>query len=184
MELTKEEKSVLIKIARDSIKNLFDDNELVTPDIEKHPVLNSNCGAFVTLKINNSLRGCIGYIISDQPLYSTISDAALQSAGNDPRFPKLTRTEFEQVKIEISVLSEPFPLKSYDEIILGKHGLILEEGGHRALLLPQVPAEHGMNKDQFLSALCEKGGFKADLWKRKKLTLKAFTAIVFDESDL
>ena len=85
----------------------------------------------------------------------TVTDAAKQAAIHDPRFSPLTEKEFRETDLEISVLSPPFRMNSYDEIELGKHGLILEEGFHRGLLLPQVPIEHNMNKEQYLSALCE-----------------------------
>jgi AmmeMemoRadiSam system protein A len=119
-----------------------------------------------------------------QPLFETVCDAAIQAAKEDPRFPPLNENEFEKIEIEISILSEPFPMNSYDEIEIGKHGLILEESGRRALLLPQVPIEHNLNKEQFLSALCQKGGFNQDFWKEKTLNISMFTAAIFSEEDM
>jgi len=116
-------------------------------------------------------------------LFSKIEDAAIQAAIGDPRFPKLTWEEFNFISIEISILSEPFPMKSYDDIVLGKHGLILTESGRRGLLLPQVPVEHGMSKEEYLSALCEKTGFHPNLWKEKLLGIEMFTANVFSEEE-
>ena len=110
-------------------------------------------------------------------------DAAYQAAFHDPRFSPLSEEEFGKIKLEISVLSPPFPLASYDEIELGKHGLILEESGRKALLLPQVPIEHKMTRDEFLSALCNKAGLYEEYWKEKQLSLKGFTASVFSEDD-
>lgn len=183
MELTDEEKKILLKAARDSIRTLFDGGELPTADYEKYPVLKSRAGAFVTLNLEGNLRGCIGYIIGYGPLFETVCDAAIQAASNDPRFYPLTKEEFEKVDIEVSVLSEPFPMKSYDEIVIGKHGLILEEGGRRGLLLPQVPVEHHMDRDQYLTALCQKAGFPGDCWKGRTLNISMFTATVFSEKD-
>jgi AmmeMemoRadiSam system protein A len=186
MELTLEEKKVLMKIARNSIKALFYDDvkPIDEKEIEKFPILKTHAGAFVTLTEDKRLRGCIGYIIADKPLYQTIADAAVQAAMHDPRFPELTKEEYDKIDLEISVLSEPFPVKSYDEIIVGKHGLILTEGFHRGLLLPQVPIEHNMNKEEYLTALCHKAGLRGDAWKEKQLNLEAFTANVFSEKDL
>ena len=129
------------------------------------------------------MRGCIGYIISNLPLHKTIKDAATQAAIGDPRFPKLTGAEFNKIAIEISILSEPFPMESYDDIIVGTHGLILTEQGQRGLLLPQVPIEHNMDKEEYLSALCEKTGFHPNLWKEKLLGIEMFTANVFSEEE-
>ena len=184
MNLTLEEKKILLKAARDSIATLFYGGELPKIDYEKYPALRSKAGAFVTLTIEGQLRGCIGYVLGFQPLFDTVCDAAIQAASNDPRFNPLTEEEFKRTDIEVSVLSEPFPMKSYDEIVIGKHGLILEEGPFRGLLLPQVPVEHGMNRDEFLTALCQKAGLHGDCWREKLLNINMFTADVFSEKDM
>ena len=182
MEPTVEEKKILLNIARTSIKSVFTGEKIPKPDYEKHPVFKSHSGAFVTLMQFGSLRGCIGYIISDVPLFETVCDAAIQASQNDPRFPSVRQSEIKDLSIEISVLSEPFPLNCYDDIEIGKHGLILEEKGKRGLLLPQVPIEHHMNREQFLNAICQKTGFSSGYWKTKQLKLNAFTATVFCDS--
>lgn len=184
MELTREEKQFLLQTARDSINFFFTGEKLSEPDYSKYPILKSNAGAFVTLTEHGSLRGCIGYIISDQPLFDTICEASIQASQNDPRFAPVRKSEIENISIEISILSEPFPLNSYDEIEIGKHGLILEEKGKRGLLLPQVPVEHHMNRDQYLDAICQKSGFYAGYWKSKQLKLSGFTATVFSEKEM
>lgn len=184
MELTQEEKTILLEAARNSIASIFTDKEVPEPDYQKHPVLKSKAGAFVTLTEHGRLRGCIGYIISDQPLFTTVCEAAVHATQNDPRFPPVTSNELAKISIEISILSEPFQLKSYDEIEIGKHGLILEEKGRRGLLLPQVPVEHHMDRDQYLNAICQKSGFHTSYWKDKQLKLSGFTATVFSEKSL
>ena len=184
MNIAIEEKKVMLQIARDSIASIYDSNITTEVEYTKFPILNSEKGAFVTLTENHDLRGCIGYIISDMPLHKTIEDAARQAAIGDPRFPKLTKEEFPKIEIEISILSEPFPMESYDDIIVGTHGLILTEQGMRGLLLPQVPIEHNMNKEEYLSALCNKSGFHHSLWKERTLNIEMFTATVFSEEDI
>jgi AmmeMemoRadiSam system protein A len=184
MDISIEEKKIILQIARNSIANIFDHEIKTNIDYSKYQILNSRKGAFVTLTKNYNLRGCIGYIISDLPLYETIEDAAKQAAIGDPRFPKLTEKEFNKIEIEISILSEPFPMNSYDDIVVGKHGLILTEHGQRGLLLPQVPIEHDMNKEQYLSALCEKSGFHKNFWKERILSIEMFTATVFSEAEV
>jgi AmmeMemoRadiSam system protein A len=181
MELSSEEKIFLLETARNSIKNLFTKTEITNPDYDKNPVFKSKAGAFVTLTINSRLRGCIGYITSDNPLFETVKDAAVQAAVGDPRFMPLTNDDFEKVEIEVSVLSEPFRMNSYDDIVLGTHGLILDDMGRRGLLLPQVPVEHNMNKDQYLCAICEKAGLPSYSWKERTLNIDMFTANVFSE---
>lgn len=182
MELSSEEKTILLETARKSIGSVFTGEKIEEPDYAKHSIFKSHAGAFVTLTKHRTLRGCIGYIISDQPLWQTVCDAAIQASQNDPRFPSVRQNEIENLEIEISILSEPFPLKNYDEIEIGKHGLILNEKGRRGLLLPQVPIEHHMNRNQYLDAICQKTGLPAGYWRAKFLNLSAFTATVFCES--
>lgn len=184
MELSLEEKKILLETALVSIKSVFTGEKILEPDYRKHPVFNSHSGAFVTVTKAGLLRGCIGYIISDRPLFETICEAAIHASQNDPRFPSVSQSEIKDLSIEISVLSEPFPLNSYDEIEIGKHGLILEEKERRGLLLPQVPIEHHMNREQYLNAICQKSGFSPGYWKTKQLKLNAFTATVFCDSSI
>ncbi len=183
MNISIDEKRMLLQLARDAIKSLFQKTDSPRIAVEEYPILNTRKGAFVTLTTNDRLRGCIGYITSNSPLHKTVKDAAIQAAIGDSRFSKLTWNEFSLISIEVSILSEPFPMNNYDEIILGKHGLILSEGGMRGLLLPQVPIEHGMNKEEFLSALCKKAGFYPDLWRERILNIEMFTAEVFSEKE-
>ena len=184
MEISKEEKLLLLKIARTSIENYLGTGDNLDIDAEKYPLLKQQIGAFVTLSKYENLRGCVGYIFSDDYLYETIHNAAIQAAFHDPRFPAVTKSETKDIKLELSLLSLPFKMNSYDDIIIGTHGLIVNEHGRRGLLLPQVPVEHNMNKDQYLSSLCLKAGLQADLWKQKLLNIEMFTATVFSEEEL
>ena len=96
MELSNDEKDLLLNAARKSIGSKFSSIELPKFDRAVYPKLNETLGAFVTLKINNDLRGCIGYIIGQKPLFDTVVEAAQQSAFSDPRFPQLTKKELEK----------------------------------------------------------------------------------------
>ena len=182
MELSTKEKEILLNAARNSILEEFSECEVKKVDYRAYPKLNMELGAFVTLHINQQLRGCIGYIIAQKPLFETVVEAAKHSAFGDPRFPELSRDEFDDIEIEISVLSQFEPIKSYDEIEIGKHGLLLEEGG-RAVLLPQVATEQNYNRAQFLTALCHKAGLYGNYWKERMLNIKVFTALVFSEEE-
>src|SRR5690606_8982569 len=119
-------------------------NKAMVIDPEKLPEnFTKNNGAFVTLKINGSLRGCIGRFISTEPLYEVVRATALSSAFEDSRFPPLSKEEFEKTEIEISVLG---PLKKIDdinEIVLGRHGIYIKKGSRSGTMLPQVATENG-----------------------------------------
>ncbi len=184
MDLTEQDKVILLSAARESIKAVFTEDLTPTIDYTQFPNLKPNCGAFVTLRINNSLRGCIGYIFGKIPLYETVCDAAKQSAFSDPRFLPLTSDELDKIDIEISVLSIPVHIETYNDIKLGIHGLLLEEGPNKSVLLPQVATENNLGLDEFLSILCEKAGLFSQLWKLKMLNLKVFEAQVFSEEEI
>ena len=183
MDLSDEEKKILLNAARESILQEFSESDVTAIDYKAYPKLKMKLGAFVTLHINKELRGCIGYIIANKPLFEIIVDAAKHAAFGDPRFSELNRDDLDEVEIEISVLSEFEPIKSYDEIEVGKHGLLLDEGG-RAVLLPQVATEQNYNRAQFLTALCHKTGLYGSYWKERMLNIKVFTAIVFSEEEI
>ena len=182
MDITEKEKIILLKTARQSITSVFDGKEPELPDFKKYPLLKEKYGAFVTLTIDHQLRGCIGYIVGQDTLFNTICSAAVHAAVNDPRFSALKKSELEKINIEISILSGFVPIKTYDEIVIGRHGLYLDEGGG-GLLLPQVAVEHKMNREQFLSALCNKAGFYSEFWKERVLKIKIFTAVIFSEKE-
>ncbi len=182
MKLSNEEKNILLNTARETIKSYIKNSYPEELNFGEYKMLKTKAGAFVTLTIEGQLRGCIGYIISNKPLIETVKNAAFEAAFRDPRFLPLSEEEYERISIEISVLSEPFPMKTYDDIEIGKHGLIVEEGIKRGLLLPQVPIEHNMSKEEFLNALCNKAGLPTNYWKMKLLNINMFTALVFGES--
>lgn len=181
MLLTKDEKGVLLLSARSAISTLFDNLSLPTIDYKIFPRLALKMGAFVTIRKENLLRGCIGYITSDMPLFNTVCNAAILAATEDPRFPPLLNTELSQIQLEISVLTPPVPVNDYNEIIIGKHGLIVDEPEGYGVLLPQVAEEYNLSIDNFLTALCEKAGLDPYLWREKKINLLSFSAEVFEE---
>lgn len=181
MNLTSEEKAILLKAARQSIQAVFGESEEPTAEYDKYPDLRIKSGAFVTLTINKNLRGCIGYIWAEMSIFETVCEAAVQAAFRDPRFMPLSYTEFDLINIEISVLSDSKKINNYDEIEIGKHGLILNHQGRRGLLLPQVAVENHFSRERFLNAICEKAGFESYLWQKQKLNIEIFTADIFSE---
>lgn len=183
MELTEESKGILLLAARDSIESLFGEKNQPVIDYAVFPQLNqTGIGAFVTLTLQNQLRGCIGYLTSKWNLYDTVCEAAIQAASNDPRFYPVTEQEFPKINIEISILSPPEEIDDYNQIQLGIHGLILEDRDHHSLLLPQVATENKFSLSEYLSALCDKAGLPSDEWQIRSLNIKTFTAIVFSET--
>ncbi|HOJ37268.1 MAG TPA: AmmeMemoRadiSam system protein A [Ignavibacteriales bacterium] len=181
--LGKKQMDVLLSIARNSIKSVFENKKikLDNKELDELGLNDIKTGAFVTLHLNGELRGCIGFIETNEPLPITVSKAAQLAAFNDYRFEPLSLDEFDKIKIEISVLSKPFKAKSYDEIEIGKHGLIVDEFGRKGLLLPQVATEWNMTHDEFLSAVCRKAGLDSNLWRKKFINLYLFTVEYFSE---
>jgi len=181
MNLTKSEKGVLILGAREAIHSIFIDTIAPIVDYEYYPSLAEKCGAFVTLLQDEKLRGCIGYLQSEMTLFDTVCQSAKQAAMNDPRFNPVTADEVSSIFIEISVLSPLQKISSYDEIEIGTHGLSLEAGPYKSVLLPQVAVTHQYSVTQFLTALCEKAGIDPYAWENEMLNVKVFTAEVFSE---
>jgi AmmeMemoRadiSam system protein A len=138
-------------------------------------------GAFVTIRLGGQLRGCIGYIESPVPLMTVVAEVAEKAAFEDPRFPPLSGLEYQNSTIEISVLSELKPLGSPEEFQVGVHGLLIESGDHRGLLLPQVALEHGWDRDGFLSALARKAGLSTIVWDDPLTKLYTFQAEIVQE---
>ena len=184
MQVTEEEKGILLLAARESIRSIFTGTKSPQVDYTQYPNLKFNMGAFVTLTIEEKLRGCIGYVLGQKTLFETICEAARQAAFYDPRFFPLTPDELDETNIEISILSIPEKINSFKDIVLGVHGLLLDEENYRAVLLPQVATSNNYTLQQFLSILCEKAGIPPDAWYNKKLNLKVFTAEVFSEKEL
>jgi AmmeMemoRadiSam system protein A len=139
-------------------------------------------GVFVTLHRFGQLRGCIGQLGSDRPLQAATVLAASAAAADDPRFPAVAPSELPTIALEISVLSPLQPVEDVMEIEVGRHGLIVERGNRRGLLLPQVATEWGWDRDTFLSQTCVKAGLPADAWRRG-VTIWRFEAEVFGEGE-
>lgn len=171
------ERQLLLRLAHDSIQSALDGRELdVTPPTAH---LAEPRGAFTTLHLQGQLRGCIGYILPADSLYKTVADAARAAAFEDPRFEPVTLSDAPKLKLEISVLSPPQPIRP-DEVVVGRHGLIVSQGVRRGLLLPQVPLEWEWDRETFLAQTCLKAGLPPDAWQHGA-QLQGFTAEVFGE---
>lgn len=179
---TKEEKDIIFSIARNSIRSMLDKNK-TSPlnDIHIPEALKKQYGAFVTLKINGNLRGCIGRFISTDPLNEVIRVSALSSAFEDPRFNPLTKTEFEKTDIEITILGPLKRIHNPREIILGKHGIYIKKGVRSGTMLPQVAIENGWTVEEFLGYTSrDKAGIGWDGWKSAELYI--YEGLVLEEN--
>jgi len=173
------QKNILLKIARASIVEFIEQQTRLELN-ENDPVLLEPRGAFVTLKIDEKLRGCIGRLAAEMPLVKTIREMAIEAATGDPRFPPLRKEELEKVSIEISVLSPLKQMFNIDEIEVGKHGLLIRKGFSSGLLLPQVATEYNWTKEEFLQHTCRKAGLGQDAWM-SNAQIYIFSAEVFGE---
>ncbi len=183
----------LIKFARENIEHYLTTSQRIdVPSIIKEKY-SDKYGVFVTLNeynVNgNPLRGCIGYIEPVYPLYEVIHRVSISSAVDDFRFKSVTINDLDNIIIEISILTPPLLIKVadpkdyFDNIVIGRDGLIAEKGMRRGLLLPQVPIDHGRNwdVDTFLKHTCAKAGLSENAWKDKQTKIYSFQAILFEE---
>ncbi len=180
MELTDQEKTTLLNIAKNAIKAEINHQE--RPEFNSDSeTLRQKRGAFVTLKKNGSLRGCIGYIKAYKPLAETVQEMAVAAAFHDPRFPSLKPEELKQLTFEISVLSPLKRIKDVNEIEVGKHGIYIIRGNRSGLLLPQVATEYGWDRQTFLKQTCHKAGLQADAWMDDATEIYIFSADYFGD---
>lgn len=180
------EEQTLLKLARFVLENFitrgstdFPDSKLA--DFQLTQGLRQKLGVFVTLKEYGDLRGCIGNIVGIRPLYQGVIENAQNAAAHDPRFDPVTPDELDQIEIEISVMSPLEPVKSLDEILVGRDGLVLKKGFHSGVFLPQVPVEWNWDKTTYLEQLGLKAGLTRDAYKDPQTELLRFSAQVFGE---
>ncbi len=181
--LTQEDHKNLLLLARRTIEFYLRNGNVPTPeelDVPISEAMKISRAAFVTLTINKDLRGCIGDVMPRQALYKSVIANAINAAVNDWRFTPVTKNELSSIKIEISALTVPHPIISYNLIRLGTDGVILKKGGYSALFLPQVAPEQKWTLEETLTHLSLKAGLPEDAWK-KGATFEVFQAEVFGE---
>jgi uncharacterized protein (TIGR00296 family) len=190
-ELGDDEGSFLVELARNAVKEYLKTRKHILPPKNTPKKLFEHCGVFVT--INNvedgekQLRGCIGYPYPSNPLVEAVIDSAINAATQDPRFPPLSAKELDEVVFELSVLTPPELIKTNNpkeyisKFKVGEHGLIVEKGPFKGLLLPQVPVEWNWCEEEFLCQCCMKAGLPPDTWLTKGTRIYKFKAIIFEE---
>lgn len=174
------QRQALLQLAREAVTSAVTRTSLPRP-AETETLFTQPLGAFVTLTKDGNLRGCIGFPEPVYPLYEAIIHGGISAALRDPRFPPVSPAELSELHIEISVLS-PLRQAMPEEVEVGTHGLVVEQGRFRGLLLPQVPVEWGWTREEFLAQTCRKAGLPAGAW-RSGATLYTFTAEVFGEKE-
>jgi AmmeMemoRadiSam system protein A len=178
--LSTREKEVLLNIARKSIESwVREGTPYIEPREEKN--LNKRSGCFVTIKQDDQLRGCIGNFQSELPLFREVAEIAAASASKDPRFYPMREEDLKDFTLEISVLSPLHKIEDIEEIEVGRHGIYLEKGFYRGVLLPQVATEHGWDRDTFLKQTCLKAGLPTDAWQAEDSEIYIFSAEIFGE---
>ena len=150
------------------------------------PVFSEKRGVFVTLMKNAALRGCIGFPYPVMPLGEAIVHAARAAALEDPRFPPVIKDELAAISLEVTILTVPEPLEGEparrpEQVIVGKHGLIVRGMGTSGLLLPQVATEYGWDAKTFLDHTCMKAGLSERCWTSKNVEILTFEGQIFSE---
>ncbi|MCD6352012.1 MAG: AmmeMemoRadiSam system protein B [Armatimonadetes bacterium] len=180
--LTDEQKKRLLKLARQAIEKWVVE-ALKIPAPTDDPAFREPRAVFVTLKKHGRLRGCIGTLEPVAPLGEAVVESAISAATRDPRFMRVGPDEVDDLEIEVSVLSPLRPVKSPDEIVLGKHGIVVRQGLRSGVFLPEVAPEQGWDLETTLTILCtEKAGLPGDAWKHGA-ELLVFTTQSFDEKE-
>ena len=147
------------------------------------PIHVATGGLFATLKRAGSLRGCIGYLVASGDLVALTERAVVAAATSDPRFPRVEPDEVPELRIGLSILTPSEPVHSLEEIEIGRHGVIVERGGARGLLLPQVAAERGWDRERFLGEASLKAGLSEFAWREPGSAISRFAAELFEEED-
>ena len=183
MQLADEEKRELLRIARASIDAAIKGDPPVGNTTERES-LRQPSGVFVTLRAEGELRGCIGYVEPRLPLFQAVAEVAVKSAFEDPRFAPLSIAELPSTEIEISVLSPLSRVTDMSSIEVGRHGLVIDAGYTRGLLLPHVATEYLWDREQFLDHTALKAGLPPEIWRTGKVQVFSFTTTTFSESEL
>lgn len=175
---TEAQRQALLELARDAVHAQVAGGPppIVAMDL---PVAT---GAFVTLKRDGQLRGCLGTLECRRSLAEEVARCAANAASEDPRFPPVAVPELDDLEVEVSVLGplELIDPTDPDAIVVGRHGLVVERGSCRGLLLPQVAPEWGWTRDEFLVHTCRKAGLPDDAWQRGARVYR-FEADVFGD---
>ena len=180
IDLSENEKEFLLDLARVSVESAVkgDENQLLEKEMPKKFM--EKAAVFVTLKEDGELRGCIGSIIPHDMLYMAVASASVSAALHDPRFLPVSEADLPYLSYDISVLSRFRLVSDISKIEIGRHGLLIQSGSSRGLLLPQVASEQNWDRETFLQQTCIKSALPRDAWKKPSTDIFAFSASVFN----
>ncbi|WP_407414453.1 TIGR00296 family protein [Methanobrevibacter sp.] len=183
--ISEENGQYLVEIAKEAISVYLETNRRISVPEDCPDELKQELGVFVTLNKRKRLRGCIGYPEPVKSLIESTIDVAISAAFEDPRFPALKTDEYGDLEFEVTVLTQPelievaHPNQYFDEIEIGRDGLIIQKGYARGLLLPQVAPENGFDVEMFLEHTCMKAGISADSWMDESCDVYKFQGQIF-----
>lgn len=182
LNLDDKEKKYYLELARSAIASELDIPYKLSSEANYYPPHGNDLyGVFVTITIDGELRGCIGYIRGYEPLTKSIKKMAKEAAFHDYRFGPLRDTEFDKIKLEISILSPMQKINSIDEIVIGRDGLMITRQNNSGLLLPQVPIEYNWDLKTYLEHLCLKAGLPTNAYNLPGTIIYRFSAYIFSE---
>jgi AmmeMemoRadiSam system protein A len=172
------DRKLLLQLARAAVTAFA--TRLPVPAVPASPATDRRAGVFVSLHKHDDLRGCIGHVEADHPLGLLVVRCAVSAASADPRFPAVAASELDELHIELSILGPLERISGVDQVEIGRHGLVVEHGWRRGLLLPQVATDWELDAETFVAQTCHKAGLAPDAWK-EEATLWRFEAEVFGE---
>lgn len=177
------DKETLLRLARQTLRDYLGEGKLPRCETESPALLRSRA-SFVTLRRRGTgqLRGCRGECFARRPLIESVAYMAIAAAVDDSRFPPVTFDELPDVQIEISALSPLQPIRP-DEVVVGRHGLMIVKGHATGLLLPKVPVTYGWDRDEYLAWVCRKAGLPVDAWKAEGAQLYGFESETWGEEE-
>ena len=179
--LDNESQKEALAIARETLVEYIS-HQKIPSVIATSAVLQDNLGAFVTLRKDGQLRGCLGRFEPDEPLRQVIQMMTIAAATDDPRFSPIQPVELAEIKIEISVMTPKRKIEDWQEIELGKEGVVVQKGMYSGTFLPQVATETGWSKEEFLRQLCtQKAGLPENCYQDPEVDLYVFEAQVLAE---
>jgi AmmeMemoRadiSam system protein A len=178
--LSETERKEILEMARNAVV------EAVSPgqsrQVGPHASLfQENRGVFVTLYVRGKLHGCIGVVQGNERLAESLPRCAASAALHDPRFSPMRPEDLGTLEIEVSLLS-PLERIQPEQIEIGKHGLLVEQGIRRGLLLPQVAVEHGLSREDFLKETCHKAGLPKEAWNSAETRIYGFSCEIVSDA--
>jgi AmmeMemoRadiSam system protein A len=175
--LSDNDRQALLGLARQAVIEAVSRGQILA-EIPAGGIFSQQRGVFVTLHVGKRLRGCIGVVDPSELLGDSVVRCAASAARHDTRFPAMRPEELSDLRIEISLLFAPLPIR-IEQIEIGSHGLLISRGNQRGLLLPQVAIQHHFSAEQFLAETCRKAQLPPDAWRDPDANLFGFTCEIF-----